>query len=215
MRILNCLKESIFKQRKRWRHLIAKAHERAFEAMEAGFDIQSRDYNIFVVGHTGTGRRTFVKQLVEDIAKEKEIPDDWIYVYNFEDQWSPNAISLKAGTAKRLKKDFEKLLEEILKALDNLFESDVYQEKAQELKAEYDKKQKELWDEITEKAKKLGYALQVAPNGIMTVPLKDGKKLKQEEVNELPEEERKQYEENSQKVKHIVEGYLHRSRLLQ
>ena len=193
----------------------AKAHERAFEAMEAGFDIQSRDYNIFVVGHTGTGRRTFVKQLVEDIAKEKEIPDDWIYVYNFEDQWSPNAISLKAGTAKRLKKDFEKLLEEILKALDNLFESDVYQEKAQELKAEYDKKQKELWDEITEKAKKLGYALQVAPNGIMTVPLKDGKKLKQEEVNELPEEERKQYEENSQKVKHIVEGYLHRTRLLQ
>ncbi len=191
-----------------------KAHSRAFEAMKAGFDIKSRDYNIFVVGDTGTGRRTFVRQTVERVAMDRGMASDWIYVNNFIDQWNPNAIALNAGTAKVLKKDVKKLLENSLKALDNLFEGEVYQQKAQELKAEYDEKQKQLWNDITTKSKELGFSLKIAPNGIITNPIKDGKRISQEKIDSLEGEEREAYESNLVKCKQLVEGYLYKSRVL-
>ncbi len=191
-----------------------KAHERAFEAMQAGFEITSRDYNIFVVGDTGTGRRTFVRQTVRDVAKDKETALDWIYVYNFDDQWSPLAISLKPGDAKKVGKDIEKLLEETMKALDNLFESDLYQEKSQELKHEYDEKQKVLWDKINEQANELNFQLKAAPNGIMTIPVKDNKQIDEEEMLLFDKTEKDLYDANQIKVKQLVEGYLHKSRII-
>ncbi|HOO32846.1 MAG TPA: ATP-binding protein [Thermotogota bacterium] len=191
-----------------------KAHERAFEAIQAGFEITSRDYNIFVVGDTGTGRRTFVKQTVQDVAKEKETASDWIYVYNFDDHWSPLAISLNPGDAKKVGKDVEKLLEETMKALDNLFESDLYQEKSQELKKEYDEKQKNLWDKISEQAKELNFILKAAPNGILTLPSKDGKQLTDEQLESMSEEEKNGFNANQIKCKQLVEGYLHKSRII-
>ncbi|MFW6262967.1 MAG: AAA family ATPase, partial [Thermotogota bacterium] len=191
-----------------------KAHSRAFEAMQAGFDIKSRDYNIFVAGDTGTGRRTFVRQTVEKVANAIGSASDWIYVHNFNDQWCPNAIALKAGMAKQLKKDIKKLLEDSLKALDNLFEGEVYQQKAQELKADYDEKQKQLWNQIKSKSKELGFSLKIAPNGIITNPIKDGKRVSQEEIDNLEGEEREAYESNLVKCKQLVEGYLYKSRLL-
>jgi len=191
-----------------------KAHERAFEAIQAGFEITSRDYNIFVVGDTGTGRRTFVKQTVQDVAKEKETALDWIYVYNFDDHWSPLAISLNPGDAKKVGKDVEKLLEETMKALDNLFESDLYQEKSQELKKEYDEKQKNLWDKISEQAKELNFILKAAPNGILTLPSKDGKQLTDEQLESMSEEEKNGFNANQIKCKQLVEGYLHKSRII-
>ncbi|MFP4460887.1 MAG: AAA family ATPase [Thermotogota bacterium] len=191
-----------------------KAHSRAFEAMQAGFDIKSRDYNIFVAGDTGTGRRTFVRQTVEKVANAIGSASDWIYVHNFNDQWCPNAIALKAGMAKQLKKDIKKLLEDSLKALDNLFEGEIYQQKAQELKADYDEKQKQLWNQIKSKSKELGFSLKIAPNGIITNPIKDGKRVSQEEIDNLEGEEREAYESNLVKCKQLVEGYLYKSRLL-
>lgn len=191
-----------------------KAHARAFTAMQAGFDIQSRDYNIFVAGDTGTGRRTFVRQTVEKVAKNRDKASDWIYVHNFDDQWSPNAIALKAGTAKVLQKDIKKLLEDSIKSLENLFDGEIYQQKAQELKAEYDEKQSSLWNQITEKAKELGFSLKIAPNGIITNPVKDGKRISQEEIDNMAGEERETYESNLVKCKQIVEGYLYKSRVL-
>jgi len=191
-----------------------KAHSRAFEAMKAGFDIKSRDYNIFVAGDTGTGRRTFVRQTVERVAKDSKLASDWIYVNNFNDQWNPNAIALKAGTAKTLKKDIKKLLEDSLKALDSLFEGEVYQQKAQELKTEYDERQKDLWNDITAKSKELGFSLKIAPNGIITNPIKDGKRISQEEIDNLEGKEREAYESNLVKCKQLVEGYLYKSRVL-
>ncbi len=191
-----------------------KAHARAFNAMQAGFDIKSRDYNIFVAGDTGTGRRTFVRQTVEKVAKNRDEASDWIYVHNFDDQWSPNAIALKAGTAKLLQKDIKKLLEDSIKSLENLFDGEVYQQKAQELKTEYDEKQKALWNQITEKAKELGFSLKIAPNGIITNPVRDGKRISQEEIDNMAGEERETYESNLVKCKQIVEGYLYKSRVL-
>ena len=191
-----------------------KAHARAFDAMQAGFDIKSRDYNIFVAGDTGTGRRTFVRQTVEKVAKNKEKASDWIYVHNFDDQWNPNAIALKAGTAKTLQKDIKKLLEDSIKSLENLFDGEIYQQKAQELKADYDEKQSSLWNQITEKAKELGFSLKIAPNGIITNPIRDGKRISQEEIDNMADEERETYESNLVKCKQLVEGYLYKSRVL-
>lgn len=59
--------------------------EQATKAIKLGLGIPSRGYNIYVQGLTGTGKKTTVKCLLEQVATEARIPDDKCYVHNFED----------------------------------------------------------------------------------------------------------------------------------
>ena len=56
---------------------------RAVNAIRLGLDIDSTGYNIFVTGLVGTGRKTAIKQLIEEPQRTKRIPDDKLYVNNF------------------------------------------------------------------------------------------------------------------------------------
>ncbi|MEA3420788.1 MAG: Lon-like protease helical domain-containing protein, partial [Acidobacteriota bacterium] len=71
--------------------------EEALKAIQTGLDIKSRGFNIFITGMVGTGRTTTIKQLLEKLDKEKETPDDILYVNNFKTPDEPALITLPAG----------------------------------------------------------------------------------------------------------------------
>lgn len=185
---------------------------RAIEALNFGLAIEKKGYNIFVVGPTGTGRRTSVKQTLEIIAKDMPTPNDWVYVYNFDNPSEPKAISLKAGNGKKFKENMEKLVEEISIALSKAFESEDYSKIVSEIEDEYTKKKRELWENLVAQAKELGYLVQITPTGIATVPLVDDKPINSETFANLPEDMKKDIEERGLQVKHLVEKALQRSR---
>jgi Cdc6-like AAA superfamily ATPase len=57
--------------------------ERAQKALRFGLEIQERGFNIYVAGMPGTGRRTAVRNFLDELAKTKPKADDWVYVNNF------------------------------------------------------------------------------------------------------------------------------------
>ena len=59
--------------------------DRALRSIEFGLGITNHNYNIFVLGDTGVGKETTVRDIVERKAKGEPVPDDWCYVFNFED----------------------------------------------------------------------------------------------------------------------------------
>src|SRR3970282_591437 len=69
--------------------------ERAKESMEFGLKIKQKGYNIFITGLTGTGKSSFALSSVNKIASLEKVPDDWVYVFNFEKPSQPIAINLK------------------------------------------------------------------------------------------------------------------------
>ena len=56
---------------------------RGVQAIEFGINMKSPGYNIYVLGESGTGRTTAIKQFVESQASSDPIPPDWVYVNNF------------------------------------------------------------------------------------------------------------------------------------
>jgi lon-related putative ATP-dependent protease len=177
-----------------------------------GLELKARNYNIFVSGESGTGRRSFVRQWIEEFALTEKTPEDWVYVYNFEDMWEPVAIPLPNGIGRAIKKDWEATIEEVLKSLEGLFESESYQKKASEVSDEFEKQKKGLWNQIGRNAAELDYLLQITPTGIAPIPMKEGKPLTTENRENLEVEEKRKYEENGVKVRHLIEGYLYRLR---
>jgi len=188
--------------------------ERARKAVETGLKIKEKGYNIFVAGPTGTGRRTFVQNILKEVAKNRPRPKDWAYVYNFDDPQFPKVLSLEPGFGREFKKDMGNLIDEVIEALNRLFESEEYASKRAEIEDEYTKAKNELWENLKMKAKELGFSVQLTPTGVLTVPIMDGKPITPDVYELLPEEKKKEIEEASMKVKHLVEGTLHRSRKL-
>ena len=83
---------------------------RAFKALQLGSEIQGNGFNIFVMGLPGSGRLTLTRQYLERKARNQPVPEDWCYVYNFEDPHKPKAIHLPAGQTLKLRKDLKNLI---------------------------------------------------------------------------------------------------------
>ena len=79
--------------------LSALGQDRALAAVEIGINIQSKGYNLFCLGPEGTGKSSLVKRVLAKEAKNRPTPDDWAYIYNFDEPYKPFAISFPAGTA--------------------------------------------------------------------------------------------------------------------
>jgi len=188
--------------------------ERAREALDFGIRNKSKGYNIFVSGPTGTGRRTFVERYLKEYAKLRKKPNDLAYVYNFDDPSSPKALMMPAGMGKRLRKDMQELVVKIHKALKRAFDSDEYSKRKAEIEDKYTRLKNELWEKLKDQGKSLGFSVQITSTGILTVPVIDGKPVTPELYEVLPAEKRKEIEENTIKMKHLVEGALYRSRKL-
>ena len=74
--------------------------ERATQAINFGVNMKVKGYNIYVCGYTGTGRNSYIKRVTQNYAKEnfdKNKLKDYVYVYNFKDEYSPISISVPAG----------------------------------------------------------------------------------------------------------------------
>ena len=70
--------------------------ERAVRSVNFGLSVQSKGYNIFMVGEPGCGRTTYALKELKRAAASMPVPDDWVYVYNFDDPSVPLAINLPA-----------------------------------------------------------------------------------------------------------------------
>ncbi len=188
--------------------------ERAVKAFETALSINERGFNVFVVGVPQTGRRTLVTTFLTERARKMTRPKDWVYVYNFSNPSEPRAISLETGKGIQFKNDMRKLSEDVIEAIEKIFESEDYAAKKAELEDEYMTKKTRLWEELKEKAAQLSFTVQLSPTGVVTVPVYEGKPLTSEVLENLPEEVKNAFNENSRKLKHLIEGTLYKSRKL-
>ena len=106
--------------------LSALGQDRAISAVELGVNIKSKGYNLFCLGPEGTGKTSLVKRILVKEAKERPTPDDWAYVYNFDEPYKPHAISFPAGTATDFAKDIDDLIENFSTSIPTILESDEY-----------------------------------------------------------------------------------------
>ncbi len=170
--------------------------ERALSAIDFGLNLQSKGFNIFVLGESGTGKTSTIRTLIRRKAETEKVPPDWCYVYNFKDPDVPLAISLPPGKALEFKKDMEELIESLKKEIPRVFESKEYEKQKNRILEEFQKRQKELFSAVEEEAESKGFSIKRTVGGFFIVPVKKtGEPLSEEEFQGLDENTKKKIEE--------------------
>ena len=186
--------------------LSALGQDRALSAVEIGINIKSKGYNLFCLGPEGTGKTSLVKRVLVEEAKKRPTPDDWAYVYNFDEPHKPLAISFPPSKATEFAKDVDKLIEELSSSLPAIVESDEYKAAVSIIKEKYKQKKEEYVKILQKKAKGKSVSLLHMPVGLVVAPVKNGEVLSPEAFDELPEEEKKQLMDDLNAMQEEIEN---------
>ncbi|SHF03660.1 lon-related putative ATP-dependent protease [Microbulbifer donghaiensis] len=174
--------------------------ERALDALEFALDMSGNGYNLYVAGSVGLGKHALVNRRIADWAKRQDQAADLCYIHNFDAEHKPHALVLPAGTARQLKRDTEDLLEHLLTAVPDIFRSDEYRARRDELKQQLEDREEQAFADLVERARDLGIGLVRTPSGYTIGPLVDGEFITPKEFAELPEAEQQRLKENIEKV---------------
>jgi len=169
--------------------------ERAVKAIEFGLNIKSPGYNIYVTGMSDTGRTSTVREILEKVSPEMKVPDDWCYIYNFQDPDYPLAVNLPPGKGREFKKDMRELIRVLSTEIPQAFEGEDYKKKKTQLAEKYELQKRELISGMEKITREKNFQMTKTPFGFTAIPLKEnGEPLSQLEFQKLKEGERKKIE---------------------
>ncbi len=170
--------------------------ERALRAIDFGLELDSKGFNIYMLGENGTGKLTTIKSILSKKAEGEPVPSDWCYVYNFKDPDIPLAISMSPGTASVFQKDMEELIRILKVEIPKIFESKEYEKQKNKILEEFQKKQKEMFTSLEDEAQEKGFSIRKTVSGLLIVPVKkSGEPLTEEEYEALDEKTKAKIDE--------------------
>jgi ATP-dependent Lon protease len=168
--------------------------EKALKSLQAGLEIKSRGYNIFISGMVGTGRTTTIKKFLEKIRVGEDIPSDLLYVNNFKRPDEPLLLSVPAGKGKVLSEGMDKVISMLKINIPELLKSKYFQERKQAIIDSQQRKQKEILQKFEELVAAEGFAVIQAQMGIFTrpdlIPVVDGQPTPFSKLEALVKEEK-------------------------
>lgn len=178
--------------------------ERGIKALEFGLSIGSKGYNLYVEGPSGVGKTMYTQKYVKELATKLKTPDDWCYLYNFEDPNEPIAVSLSAGTGKEFKEAMDSFIKDIRKYLKITFSNEDFEKEKALIRQGYDDKKEKLMINLNKQCLKYGFQVKSAQNGIYMMPVLNGKAIEEDEFEKLDEETKKEFEDKS----NVVQEYI-------
>ena len=181
--------------------------DRGIKALEFGLNVDINGYNIYLEGPSGVGKTMYTKHYLDTISKKKKTPQDWCYVYNFDNPNEPVAISLTAGQGKEFKEAMDRFITDIKRDIKETFSNDDFEKEKALLKQEYETKRTVLMDKLNATSIQYGFQVKSAKNGIYMMPVINGRTIEEEEFEKLDEQIKKEFEEKSSIVQqHVMEA---------
>ena len=171
--------------------------ERGIKALEFGINVNVKGYNLYIEGPSGVGKTMYTKNYLDSISAKKKVPNDWCYIYNFQNPNEPIAISLPAGQGKEFKENMDGFIKEVKKDIKKTFNADDFEKEKALIKKEFEEKREAVLNNLNEKSQKHGFQVKSAQNGIYMMPMVDGKAIQEEEFDKLDENIKQEYEEKS------------------
>ncbi len=190
------------------------AQNKALKALKFGLNIKKKGFNVYVAGEHGTGRTSAVKNFLNEIAKKMKTPDDICYAHNFEDSYFPIYIKLPHGKAKEFNLIMSKNIKQLEKSIPLIFEEDSYREKVKTLESEYREKKDNIFLIAENRIKEKGFMITQSQRGLIPIPIKNGKKLTDEDIIRMSNKEKEELLKRKAEVDEILSGALRESRKL-
>ena len=162
---------------------------RALDALEYGLEVETKGFNLFVSGPSGSGRLTTVLDTLRGLAPGRQKPPDWVYVHDFANADRPNAIELPAGRGVEFARAMDNFVDAAKGEITRAFESEEYERRQRDITSEIAAQRQREEEQLTEFAAERLIALRTTLVGVASVPLVDGKPITREQFERLPEEQ--------------------------
>ena len=174
--------------------------DRALETVRSAMEIQNKGFNLYVCGQVGMGKMPYVLSIVNTLAKDKKVPSDLCYIYNFETPNEPIALELEPGQGRIFKEDMNRFIstfrDDVLKA----FSSEDFQKEKKLISAKFEEKKSQVLKEFDKYTTSQGFKVRTAEDGIYFSPIYNGNVLNEKEFNELSEEVKNEFKQKSPKI---------------
>lgn len=182
---------------------------RAVEAVEFSVGIRRKGYNLFVLGPSGTGKHTLVREFLQRKAAAEPTPPDWCYVNNFADPHRPCRLMLPAGHGRPLSASMDKLIADLRVALPAAFERDDYRNRREALEQQLKKRHEDAFGDLQRRAEQQDIALIRTPLGLALAPMRNGEVLNPEDFKRLDEAARNRVKEDIERFQAELESIVH------
>lgn len=169
--------------------------DRALKALHFGIGIQQQGYNLYVLGPSGLGKHTVVREYLQEQAVHKAPAFDWCYVNNFAKPQEPIAIRLEPGQAASFRQDMSQLVEDLRSAIPSAFEAEQYHARVQEIENELKQVMEAEFNKLADEAGSHNITLIRTPHGFAFAPIRDKEVVSQKEFEKLPEKEQERIQE--------------------
>lgn len=167
--------------------------DRAVQALHFGISMQRPGYNVFVMGESGTGRFSYTKRHLEEQAKQRPTPADWLYVNHFNEMREPHALQLPPGEGSRFCADISTLIDNLLATFPAVFETPAWQQKKSAIDRCFNRRYDKALDTVEKLALEHNIALYRDSVNIAFTPMFEGKALDEAEFAQRPEAEREKF----------------------
>ncbi len=171
--------------------------QRGIKALEFGLQVDVKGYNLYLEGPNGVGKTMYTKNYLDKISKKQKVPNDWCYIYNFNNPNNPISVSLPAGQGKEFRDNMDGFIKEIKKDIKKTFNADDFEKEKAMIKQEFEEKRAALLEKLNRDALKYNFQVKASQNGIYMMPVIDGKAIEEQEFDKLDEAVKQEYENKS------------------
>ncbi|HHV59460.1 MAG TPA: AAA family ATPase [Clostridiaceae bacterium] len=186
--------------------------KRAVEAIEFGLKVRMSGYNIYMSGITGSGKTSYAQSYIKKVAAKDKTPDDWCYIYNFDDPNQPLSVNLPAGMGRKFQKDMDNFIKEVGSEIARVFDSKDYEKEKAEIVKDYQEKRNELLEKLNEEVEKQGFKVKTNATGVYFLPIIDGKTLSMQEYADLDDSVKYEINKKSDEVQRQTVEIIHKIR---
>ena len=189
--------------------------DRGIKALEFGVNVDLKGYNLYLEGPAGVGKTMYTKKFLQTKALKEKIPNDWCYIYNFDDPNEPIAVSLPAGQGKIFQETMDSFIRNIRRDIKKTFNNDEFEKEKKVIKQEFETKKEAILAKLNDKTLKQGFQVKSAQKGIYMMPVYEGKTVEEEEYEKLPLEVKSEFESKSQVVQEMIFDTLSELKLIE
>ncbi len=167
-------------------------HDVAKQALSFAIECPAKGFNAYVRGLSGTGRKTLVRQVLNEIKPKARQRHDYCYIHNFSHPSVPRLVILPNGYGKRLKQRMSAFSDYVVNDLPKVINGEEIKQKRAEIDKANQKVLDKLYKPFERKIKKASLALATMQVGdeshTVVAPVYEGEVLSPEQVSQLVDE---------------------------
>lgn len=173
---------------------------RALNAIKSAMQIPQKGFNLYVSGSIGIGKTAYALSVVNELSHKEPVPNDYCYIYNFDNPNEPVAISLEPGMGSEFKQDMNRFIKKLLERLAKDLSGELYEKEKKNILDRYARAKDDLMKEFDRSTYEQGFKVRNTEDGIYFSPVHNGVILDEKQFSILDDKTKKYYEEKSPKI---------------